>query len=669
MTTADRLIGISIDGNHRRRVLEALQQLMTASTCVSISLLLVSTACGFPRPANLATVGGQVRGLWNGADGVALRLQANGVDTRLTVSANGPFRFADSLPEGSSYSVTVATSPARHECIVDAGGNGTITEHDASSVSIMCTGPELGVALSGPSGWRFDPLEETQTFSGSILVQQVALTVIGTTLTSVRVNHSAATIGQQTEPIALPLGSITVPVEISANGGLSRVYQLVFQRGSSVVEQVVYGKASNPDIANGFGVSMAVSGETLAVGSYGESSRSVGVNGDQIDKSAPNSGAVYVFVRDGAMWTQQAYLKASNTDSNDLFGVSVALSGDTLVVGALGEASSSRQINGSQVDNNAQDAGAVYVFVRSASTWKQQAYIKPTDTGVGHRFGISVSLSSDTLAVSGNRGNFQDGVNGAVYVFVRDGTTWTQQAVLTPPSIAAPDIALFHLTVAISGNTLAVPGLEMNANSSHLGRGVTYVFVRNGSIWQQQADLTTSADGTLTALDQFNPSVALSGDTLAAGAPHNIDGTLTRAVRIFTRSGTAWNQQDQVTGSNTIGSDIFGGTVALAGDMLAVGASQEDGKATGVNGEQGDGANGAGAVYLFHYSGAEWRQTTYVKASNTGVSDAFGVSVALSGTILAAGAYAEGSRAVGINPAGGQTDDSANGAGAIYIFR
>jgi hypothetical protein len=645
--------------------------------CIRASILVVSAtaACSFPRPDDVGTVGGQVRGLWNGADGVALRLQANGLDTRLTVSANGPFHFPDSLPERSSYSVAVAASPARHECLVDAGANGLITDADVTNVSIICTGPDLGIQLSGPWGWRFDPLEETQIFTASILAQEVALTVSGATLTSVTVNHAPASIGAQTDPIALPLGTITVPVEVVASGGLSRLYQFEFERGSSVVDQIVYGKAPNPGVHSNFGVSIALSGDTLAVGSYGESSRSTGVNGDQTDISAPNSGAVYVFVRRESTWTQQAYIKASNTDTNDLFGTSVALSGHTLAVGAVGEASNARQINGSQVDNNADGAGAVYVFVRNASTWTQQAYIKPTDTGVGHRFGLSLALSSDTLAVSGNRSNLQDGqnVDGAVYVFVRDGTTWTQQGILTPPSVAAPNVGVFFLNVALSADTLVVPGQEMNVENGHIGRGVTYVFTRNAATWTQQADLTTSTDGTLATLDHFSSTVALSGDRLAVSAPLRDEGALTRIVRIFERSGerpgSEWTHRAEVTGSNTVADDAFGTALALSGDLLAVGASKEDGKATGVNGDQGDGATSAGAVYLFSRSDTGWRQSAYIKASNTGMGDGFGISVALSGNSLAAGAHLEASDAVGINPASGQSDDSMMGAGAIYVFR
>ena len=132
---------------------------------------------------------------------------------------------------------------------------------------------------------------------------------------------------------------------------------------------------------------MAVSGDTVVVGAHREDSNATGVNGNQSDNSAVDAGAAYVFVRSGTTWSQQAYLKASNTGAGDCFGCSVAVSGDTVVVGALGEDSNATGVNGNQSDNSAADAGAAYVFVRSGTTWSQQAYLKASNTGAGDLFG------------------------------------------------------------------------------------------------------------------------------------------------------------------------------------------------------------------------------------------------------------------------------------------
>ena len=169
--------------------------------------------------------------------------------------------------------------------------------------------------------------------------------------------------------------------------------------------------------------------DTLAVGARSEDSNASGVDGDQGNNDATNAGAVYVLVRDGTTWSQQAYLKASNTGTGDAFGWSVSLSGDTLAVGANREASNATGMNGDQTNNSSTNAGAVYVFVRDGSTWSQQAYLKASNTGAGDEFGNSASLSGDTLAVGayletsnatgvdGDQTNNSANTAGAVYTF------------------------------------------------------------------------------------------------------------------------------------------------------------------------------------------------------------------------------------------------------------
>jgi hypothetical protein len=181
-------------------------------------------------------------------------------------------------------------------------------------------------------------------------------------------------------------------------------------------------------------VALSGDGSILAVGAVGEDSNATGVNGTQVNNSASAAGAVYVFTRTGSTWAQQAYVKASNTGAFDSFGTGVALSADVsiLAVGASGEDSDATGVNGTQVDDSASAAGAVYVFTRTGSTWAQQAYVKASNTGADDYFGSRVALNADgsTLAVgaSGEASN-ATGVNGnqadnsatragAVYVYV-----------------------------------------------------------------------------------------------------------------------------------------------------------------------------------------------------------------------------------------------------------
>ena len=203
----------------------------------------------------------------------------------------------------------------------------------------------------------------------------------------------------------------------------------IFTRSGTAWSQQAYIKASNTETGDLFGISVSISGDTLAVGASGEDSNATGISGIQTDNIAQGSGAAYVFVRSGTAWTQQAYIKPSNTGVFDTFGASVSLSEDVLAVGAYGEDSQATGINSTETDNSATDSGAVYLFGRTDSDWSQQAYVKASNTGGADLFGSSVSISTDTVAVgarwedssaSGLDGYESDNArpdSGAVYVF------------------------------------------------------------------------------------------------------------------------------------------------------------------------------------------------------------------------------------------------------------
>ncbi|WP_345323173.1 FG-GAP repeat protein [Candidatus Villigracilis proximus] len=182
----------------------------------------------------------------------------------------------------------------------------------------------------------------------------------------------------------------------------AQIYTLVPSLEASIPPdtQQAYLKASNPGASDYLGYqAMALSGDTLVIGAYSEDSNAVGVNGNQLDNSASSAGAVYVFTRSNGVWSQQAYLKASNPNLDDSFGSSVDISGDTIVVGAPGEDGNATGVNGNQLSNSAENAGAVYVFTRSGTIWSQQAYLKASNTDAGDYFGLPVKVSGDTIAV------------------------------------------------------------------------------------------------------------------------------------------------------------------------------------------------------------------------------------------------------------------------------
>jgi hypothetical protein len=178
---------------------------------------------------------------------------------------------------------------------------------------------------------------------------------------------------------------------------------------------------------------MAVSGDTVVIGAYGEDSGATGVDGNQGDNSASRAGAAYVFTRSGVTWSQQAYLKASNTEADDNFGIPVAVSGDTVVIGAYGEDSGATGVDGNQSDNSAEDSGAAYVFTRSGATWSQQAYLKASNTEADDYFGRAAAVSGDTVVVGaydedssatgvgGDQSDNSASASGVAYVFRSDG--------------------------------------------------------------------------------------------------------------------------------------------------------------------------------------------------------------------------------------------------------
>jgi hypothetical protein len=409
---------------------------------------------------------------------------------------------------------------------------------------------------------------------------------------------------------------------------------------SVMANSLRYLKASNTGAEDTFGRAVAVSadGSTLAVGAPFEDSGERGTAGTGNDESARNSGAVYVFVRIAGAWSQQAYLKPLDTRYEDRFGASLALSADgsLLAVGAPLENSKETGPDGTGTDNASWDSGAVYVFERSGTTWSQQGSVKASNTGRWDRFGWSVALSGDgaTLAVGATGEDSSDAGNGA----------------------------------------------DNSASAS----GAVYVFERSGAAWTQQAYLKASNIGVA---DAFGSSVALSADggTLAVGAPFEASsetGTTgtgsdngapnSGAVYVFERSGATWSQQAYLKASNTGAGDLFGTSVGLSadGNLLAVGAPKEDSSETGTAGTGSDeGAKDSGAVYLFARDGGVWSQQAYLKASNTGTNDQFGATVALAadGDLLAVGAALEDGSGTGLSASG--SDNDAPDSGAVYVFR
>jgi len=391
-------------------------------------------------------------------------------------------------------------------------------------------------------------------------------------------------------------------------------------------------KADNAGDSDAFGWAVAISGNTAAVSARFE---------EGPGNSLLNSGAVYVFVRTGSTWTQQAYLRAPNADAHDLFGTSVALSGDILAVGAPGEDGSAE--SKSPLNNDVPGSGAVYTYARSGSTWTHQIRIKAPNAGESDTFGTSVALSNDFLFIgapnesnsTSNLATDNDNATnaGAVYVYSADPLSWNLHSYLKASTTDTAD--LFGDTLAVSGNTLVV-GATNDGNN-----GRCAVFTYDGTSWSEQAILVGS---NTQPNDLFGTGLAISGDTIVVGAPSEdtgLNGMIMSAneevgaAYVFVRNAGVWTEQAILKASNAGFGDEFGHSVAISGDLVAIGAINEDSDLSSVDNQL---ASNSGAVYLFRRSGTNWTQSAFLKGSLAQQDGRVGRSVALSGGYLIIGA-------------------------------
>jgi hypothetical protein len=407
---------------------------------------------------------------------------------------------------------------------------------------------------------------------------------------------------------------------------LVEVGKLVAQENGLKLRTVVNEdtKLTASDAASGdrLGISVALSGDTVLVGAYRE------------NEGGSRAGSAYVFTRNGTSWYEQAKLIASDAANYDEFGFSVALSGDTALVGAH------HKEHGGEPW-----VGSAYVFVRNGTTWSEQAKLTASDAASSDSFGISVALSGDIALVGAYGDDHAGGVNaGSVYVFVRDGTDWSEQVKLTASDAVA--MAQFGQSVALLGDTALVGAPSGGTTSS----GSAYVFVRDGTRWPEQAKLAAS---DTAADDWFGVSVALSGDTALVGA--NLDdhagGLDAGSAYVFVRNGVSWSEQAKLTASDAEIRDRFGVSVALSGDTALVGANLDDHA----------GNPWAGSAYAFFRSGADWFEQPSLTASDEAAEDQFGVSLTLSGDTAVVGAPLD-------NVAGATGSVSGSDAGSAYVF-
>ena len=369
-----------------------------------------------------------------------------------------------------------------------------------------------------------------------------------------------------------------------------------------------------------FGSSIGLVGDVLAVGARSMSST-----------ASVRGGAVYMHQRSGAgQWVVTQKVISGDIEPADEFGVSLDLRADRMIVGAWLD------------DDTASATGSAYVFRLVAGQWVEDDKLTAMDAAVADRFGVSVAINGD-LAIVGAPYTMQVGFQtGSAYIFKREAGPggWVQVAKLERPTNLAG--MFFGNSVAIAGDTAIVsaPG----DNFGGMSRGAVYVFRDTGGGWQFQERLQPAdvADN-----DGFGTAMSLDGDALLVGS-YLADGTAgldQGAAYIYRRgAGGAWAEEDKLWASDAAPADLFGGGVALKGDLALVPAYQAD-LPGGVD---------HGAGYLFRRNGTEWVGTAKLRASDAGASDILGTSAAIDGEYASLGAMFSNAA---------NTD-----AGAAYVF-
>lgn len=314
---------------------------------------------------------------------------------------------------------------------------------------------------------------------------------------------------------------------------------------TGAVQESTILQASDGEAEDDFGYAVAVSGDWALVGARFE---------DNVAGTVEDCGAAYLFHADGTDWTQMQKLTASDAGEEDRFGRSVAIEGDYAVVGA---------------PYNKDATGAAYVFYYNGSVWAQQAKLTASDAVTTDFFGWAVAISGDWIVVTAPNEDARGTNAGSMYVFKRSGTTWTQKAKLTASDGAAYDI--LGGAVSIDGNYIVV-GVT-NSDGSGSSSGSAYIYYYNGSTWSQQAKVVAfdAAEN-----DWFGWSVSIDGDWLVVGAPGDDDLSFNAgSAYVYARSGATWTNTAKLNASDGGVGDSFGNAVAMHGDLMIIGASGE----------------------------------------------------------------------------------------------
>ena len=377
-----------------------------------------------------------------------------------------------------------------------------------------------------------------------------------------------------------------------------------------------------------FGTSVSISGNVAVVGARTG------------DGNAANSGSAYVFRWTGSAWVQQAKLTASDGAVNDLFGRSVSISGDVVVIGAPFD------------DDNGIESGSAYLFQKPPGGWvnmTQTAKLTASDGATDDFFAVPVSISGDVVVVGAYADDDNGSFSGSVYVFQRPPGGWvdmTQTAKLTALDGAVDDF--FGLSVSISGEVIVVGANGDDDNGSRSGSAYVYVKPPGGWVDMTQTAKLTASDGA--ANDTFGWYVSIRGDVIVIGANSDADnGANTGSAYVFQEPLGGWvdmTQTAKLTASDGAANDFFGESVSISGDVIVVGAHGDD-----------DNFSLSGSAYVYVKPPGGWvdmTQTAKLTASDGAVDDLLGFSMSISGGVAVAGAYLH--------------DDNGSASGSAYVF-
>jgi hypothetical protein len=567
--------------------------------------------------------------------------------------------------EDASKNCVVAT-----DCAVANGGCDELTKCTMQQGKPVCSGCPAGFVGDGKNGCSallaglsvahgtlepaFSPGVTEYRIELPLLVQRLTLTASAPDAGRIAINGEEVTSGNAWMTPTLPLGEYIVDLALtSPASGSVHSYKVRIVRAGA---QRAYIKASNTGSSDNFGVAIALDGDTLVVGALYEDSAATGVNGDQSSQASTDSGAAYVFVRKAGSWEQQAYLKASDTAPQALFGSKVAVFGNTIAVSAL-------HTDAFRLGASPGGPGSVYVFERKDGSWRETAKLVPSGSMNADLFGVGLALERDTMIV----GSPGEAGSGAAYAFVRDSAGWHETARLQPRTPVAK--SKFGASVAVRGDTAVVGAPDDSSERS--GCGSASVFVRTGERWVETQRLSPNPASDDAS---FGFSIALGDDTLLIGAPRELSiatPTLFSSGEVFAYElvGGSWQQSQVIKALVARSSDSFGSAVALHEDSALVGACGDASGGVGIGADPSRrDAPYAGAGYLFAREGRKWVASLYLKASNTDSDSgaSFGYGAALSENSAVLSAIWERSAATGID--GNQQSKAATRSGALYVF-